>query len=355
VLALGDVIDGKYRVVRQIGEGGMGAVFEGLNVRLNRRVAIKVMHALVAKHKKLVARFEREAQAAANVDSLHVANVFDIGDLPNGERYMVMEYLDGESLQARLKARVRLPPREVAAIAIQLLEGLTKVHQAGIVHRDLKPANIFLARGDGGAEIVKILDFGVCKMADREKAPGEISTGIGDLLGTLAYMSPEQLEHGASKNDARADLYSVGVMIYRAVTGALPYGGATVVDLLRELREGRAPKIEEVAGDVDDRFGAIVRKALEWDRSARYASAKEMQRALEDWSKSVARMDQLLAGFVETPAEEIKPALPLGQIALKPSPRTVEPEPKRRRSGTIRMEDAPSHPGDDVPIDVDDE
>jgi hypothetical protein len=98
-----------------------------------------------------------------------------------------------------------------------------------------------------------------------------------------------------------------------------------------------------------------VRKALEWDRSARYASAKEMQRALEDWSKSVARMDQLLAGFVETPAEEIKPALPLGQIALKPSPRTVEPEPKRRRSGTIRMEDAPSHPGDDVPIDVDDE
>src|SRR5689334_7106520 len=137
VLSLGEVIDGKYRVVRLIGEGAMGAVFEGQNVRLNRRVAIKVLHATIASERSLVVRFEREAQAAAKIGSMHVVDVFDLGDLPSGDRYMVMELLEGENLQTRLMRQRRIPQEQLAEIAIELLEGLEAVHRANIVHRDL--------------------------------------------------------------------------------------------------------------------------------------------------------------------------------------------------------------------------
>jgi serine/threonine-protein kinase len=374
VLQPGDVIDSKYRVVRRIGEGGMGAVYEGQNVRIGRRVAIKVMHAAMARHRLLVARFEREAQAAANIGSKHVVEVFDLGDLPDGERYMVMEYLEGESLAARLKSRTRLSPQEIAPLAVQLLDGLAKVHQAGIVHRDLKPPNIFLAQTEDGADLVKILDFGICKLADRKRAPGEISTGIGDLLGTLTYMSPEQLEHGSSGVDGRADLYAVGVMLYRAVTGALPYGASTVVDLLRELREGRAPRIVELADDVDERFASIVHKALEWDRTARFGTAREFKRALTDWSSNVARLSEVLSDFLDAPKpKESAPARSAGiQRMRRPASRphedvgpldtTPAPEPatpvaskRSRRGGTVRMkavrtEDAPNDAAVDIEI-----
>jgi serine/threonine-protein kinase len=360
VLGPGDVIDGKYRVLRPLGEGGMGAVFEGENLRLKRRVAIKVMHAAMARERKLVMRFEREAQAAANVASRHVVDVFDLGDLPTGDRYMVMEFLDGQSLQARLKERSRLPPPEIAAVAVQLLEGLARVHQAGIIHRDLKPPNIFLARAEGGDEIVKILDFGICKMNDRDRPRGDVSTGVGDVLGTLAYMSPEQLEHGSRGLDARADLYAVGVMLYRSVTGALPYGSSSVVDLLRELREGRAPRIGDLAGDVDPRFSAIVHKALEWDRSARFATARDFQRALGDWLKGLSRIEEVLSDFLEAPlssgasrrarAESAEPGAALGRVAL------VSPASKRAPKKTLKMADAPALPSetpDGIEVDVD--
>jgi serine/threonine-protein kinase len=376
VLSPGELIDGKYRVVRLIGEGAMGSVFEATSVRLNRRVAMKVMHADVAREKSLVKRFEREAQAAASIGSAHIVNVFDLGDLPNGERYMVMEYLEGESLQERLKRMGRLPPRIIAHIAMQLLDGLAKVHQAGIIHRDLKPANVFLAVGDGGEDLVKILDFGICKMTDKNK--GDMSTGVGALLGTLAYMSPEQVEHGSKDLDHRADLYAVGVILYRSVTGTLPYGATSVVELLRQLREGRAPQIAELASDVDKGFSRIVHKALEWDRTARFATAKEFQRALAEWDKSVAAIGDVLSDFLSgseapdappattrgssIPASASPSSAPVGRMALRqrpmkdtiPDPMSVAPstaplpeKPRRRRSGTIKMEGAPEKPGDD--------
>ncbi|MBS2020477.1 MAG: serine/threonine protein kinase [Deltaproteobacteria bacterium] len=362
MLAPGEEIDGKYRVVRRIGEGAMGSVFEAEAIRLRRRVALKVMHADLARERSLVMRFEREAQAAASIGSAHIVNVFDLGDLASGERYMVMEYLEGESLQERLARMGRLPPRIIAHIAMQLLAGLAQVHRRGIIHRDLKPANVFLAQGETGDEIVKILDFGICKMTDKSK--GDLSTGVGALLGTLAYMSPEQVEHGSRDLDPRADLYAVGVILYRSVTGKLPYGATTVVELLRQLREGRAPAIAELASDVDRGFSAIVHRALEWDRTARYPSAREMQRALYDWDKSVAAIGDVLSDFLTgdrphdtiPPSEgrpsSIPPSTPssvppsgaaVGRIALERRP---APEVPRRRS-TVRMEGAPRPPGDD--------
>jgi eukaryotic-like serine/threonine-protein kinase len=320
VLVPGEVIDGKYRVVRELGEGGMGSVFEGHSIRLNRRVAIKVLNADMAKQKMAVARFEREAQAAANIGSMHVVDVYDLGDLPNGDRYMIMEFLEGQSLQARLDAKGRLAPHAIAEIVIQLLVGLEKVHDAGIIHRDLKPANLFLTRGEGGGDLVKILDFGVCKVTEKAPSAADFATGVGAVLGTLGYMSPEQVEFGSKDLDTRADLYSVGVILYRAVTGSLPYGASTVIDLLCLLREGRAPQIADLADDVDKGFTAIVSKALEWDRTARYPTAKALRQALVAWVESQARIKEALADFLDRTDEEPS-SRPVGKVALVRAPR----------------------------------
>jgi serine/threonine-protein kinase len=294
VLQRGDIIDGKFVVVGLVGEGGMGAVYEGQNLRLHRRVAIKVMHGAMAKDRDMVRRFEREAQAAAKIDSRHVAEVYDLGDLPDGDRYMIMEFLEGETLGARLKARQRLTPQEIAGIAIQVLDGLAAIHEADIVHRDLKPANIFLTR-----DTVKILDFGICKVVrGANKARGELSTAVGHLLGTLAYMCPEMIEHGSGELDGRADIYSVGIVLYRAVSGRVPFKSNNLLDLLRQMREGRASPIRELVPDLDPRFARIVDKAIEWDPKARFQTAGELRDALKRWQSNVAKIDELLSDFL---------------------------------------------------------
>jgi len=146
----GDVIEGKYRIVRLLGQGGMGAVYEGENTRIHRKVAIKVLHEQVAAKADVVQRFEREAQAAGRIGSEHIVEVLDLGSLPSGERFMVMEYLEGESLGDRIKKRSKLSPHEVARVLHGLLEGLGAAHVAGIVHRDLKPDNVFLVSARSG-------------------------------------------------------------------------------------------------------------------------------------------------------------------------------------------------------------
>jgi serine/threonine protein kinase len=331
VVAEGDIIDGKYLVVRVIGEGGMGAVYEGYNKRLDKRVAIKVMHASLAKDRDLVARFEREAQAAARIASANIVAVLDLGDLPNGDRYMIMEYLEGENLMDRLKRRGPLPPAEVAVIGMQLTDGLERVHAAGIIHRDLKPANVFLARGEDGSEQVKILDFGVCKV--RGAKAGEARTAVGDLLGTLPYMAPEHIEQGASSLDERADIYSVGVLLYRCVTGRLPYIATNLFDLVKQLREGRAPPVREIAPDVDSGFATIVDRAIQWDPKARYKDAHELRAALAAWCQDASRIQRLLADFlapgeapVEAAAAQVRrKTLQHGAVAPASDPRAEAP------------------------------
>jgi serine/threonine protein kinase len=329
VLKAGDLIDGKYRVIRLVGEGGMGAVYEGQNLRIDRRVAIKVMHASMTRDRELVARFEREAHAAAKIGSKHIADVLDLGDLPSGERFMILEYLEGETLLARLKRVERLTTQEVAPIGIQLLAGLAKVHDAGIVHRDLKPANIFLATADGGPVIVKILDFGICKMT-RDKGTGDLSTGVGNLLGTLPYMCPEQIEHGTKQLDGRADIYSVGVMLYRCVTGRLPYRASNLVELLSQLRAGGAPHVCDLQPDVDKAFGAIIDKAIEWDPKARFPTARDFHAALVGWTQQRTRVNRMLADFLDASAPDVLPASPALPKSKPPSMFPAE-DPKTKR------------------------
>lgn len=294
----GTVIDGKYRVVRRIGEGGMGTVFEGENIRIERRVAIKVLHEHVASSSEFAQRFEREARASARIGSPHVCDVLDLGDLPNGERFIVMEFLDGESLEDRLE-KGTLTAVELAPIAFEILEGLGTMHQAGVVHRDLKPANVFLARGRGKAETVKILDFGVAKILPRADEPGEM-TSTGMMMGTPLYMSPEQAR-GARDVDGRTDLYAASVIFYRALTGAMPHTGDNLHELLFKIVLEEPLPIRQLAPDVDEEFAAIVTKGLARDAEQRFASAREYQEALSAWGAAQGRAS--LAFAVTLPSD----------------------------------------------------
>jgi serine/threonine-protein kinase len=282
----GVVIDGKYRVVRRIGEGGMGTVYEGENVRIERRVAIKVLHEHVASSAEFSERFDREARASARVGSEHVCDVLDLGDLPNGQRFLVMEFLEGESLEDRLERVGRMTVAELAPIAFQLLEGLGKMHMAGVIHRDLKPANIFLSRsGRKPTETVKILDFGVAKIVPRADQPSQM-TSTGIMMGTPLYMSPEQAR-GARDVDGRTDLYAASVIFYRALTGDLPHLGNNLHELLFKIVLEDARPIRDSVPEVDEAFAAIVTKGLARDAEQRFSSAREYQLELAAWAEAL--------------------------------------------------------------------
>ncbi len=303
----GQIIDSKYKVIRHIGEGGMGTVYEGENTRIARRVAIKVLHAQVAAMSDFVARFEREARAVARIGSQHVCDVLDLGDLPNGDRYIVMEFLDGISFEDRLTERGKLTPAQLAPIAFELLEGLGTMHVAGVIHRDLKPANVFLARTSGGrGEVVKILDFGVAKL---QPLAGEVGsmTQTGTMMGTPLYMSPEQAR-GARDVDGRTDIYAASVMFYRALTGVLPYNAETLNELLFKIVLEDPKPLLELAPEVDEVFAAIVHKGLARGLPQRFQDARSFQQAIAAWGNTQGRSS---VSFAVTHASDRPPNTPV--------------------------------------------
>jgi serine/threonine-protein kinase len=279
-LNIGDVVDGKYRIVRLLGEGGMGAVYEGENTRIHRRVAIKVLHSTVAQAQDAVQRFEREAQAAGRIGNQHIVEVLDLGNLPDGDRYMVMEFLEGESLAERIKTRGRLPAAEVCNVALGMLEGLAAAHDVGIIHRDLKPDNVFLVKR-GGQDFVKLVDFGISKF---NVVGGEFSmTRTGAVMGTPYYMSPEQAK-GTRDIDHRVDLYAAGVILYEAVSGQVPFDAETFNELLFKIVLEDAPPVTKIVPELDAGFAQIVDKARSKDPGQRYQTARDFQQALQQWA-----------------------------------------------------------------------
>jgi len=288
-LQAGDVIDGKYRIIRLLGEGGMGAVYMGENIKIHRKVAIKTLLSAVAGSSDVVGRFEREATAAGRIGNSHILEVLDLGEMADGDRYMVMELLDGEPLSSRIESRGRLSASETAPLAIQVLEGLSAAHTAGIIHRDLKPDNIFLLRDHVGIkDYVKIIDFGISKFQTLSGDGEAMSmTRTGAVMGTPYYMSPEQAS-GSRETDARTDLYAIGVILYQAVTGRVPFDAPTFNQLLFKIVLSDPPPIKEVAPDLDDGFASIISKAMARDINARFQNAEEFKAAIEAWRASGA-------------------------------------------------------------------
>jgi serine/threonine-protein kinase len=267
------VIDGKYRVIRRIGRGGMGDVFEAENLILKRRVAIKVVAS--SRGGDAAVRLAHEARTIAALRHPNICDVYDTGTTADGKPYLVLEYLDGEGLDARLR-RGRMSPSAVIELFSQMLSALQTAHSSGIVHRDLKPANVFLVERAGCAPLVKVLDFGFAK--DLSGTLFRTITRPGIACGTPNYMAPEQLR--ALPIDARADLFSVGVMLFEALSGRHPFPGTTPLEVGASILREAPRRLSAYRPELADLFDEIIARALEKDPNFRYASALAMQRAL---------------------------------------------------------------------------
>ena len=278
------IVDGKFRIVRQLGQGGMGAVFEAINLGTNRRVALKVIvSAALANAPDVVTRFHREARASGSIDSKHVVQVLDTGVEPTtGDPYMVMDYLAGEDLLDLVRRVGPLPPELVVRIGAQACLGLARAHEAGIVHRDIKSANIFLAERDGGEIEVKLLDFGIAKVRADPVSGGEDPqlTSTGSMIGSPLYMSPEQAR-SLKTLDGRSDIWSLGVVLYEALTGQPPlHDKNTLGDLLIAICIDRVPELQERAPWVPAELARIIEHAIEREMDDRFADASAMYEAL---------------------------------------------------------------------------
>jgi len=300
-VGVGDLVDGKYRLLRVIGEGGWGVVFEGENARTLKRVAIKLLRARPDLTTDIRTRFEREAQAAGRIGSEHIVEVFDLGTVADGSHYMVMELLSGQDLASRLRAQGALDATVAVKIVLQVLEGLAAAHEAGIMHRDLKPENLFLVPTRSGEDFVKILDFGISKFT----APGMTSaTMTGAVLGSPFYMAPEQAR-GLKNVDPRTDLYSVGTLLFECVTGRVPFEGDNFNDLMFKIALAPRPNPLELRPDLDPGIVPIIIKAIQADANDRYETAERFRDALLAWLESMGvqsvRSPELRRGPRTTP------------------------------------------------------
>ena len=279
-VAPGEVVGGKWRIVRLIGRGGMGAVYEAQNTGIGKRVALKFIDAEYAGNADIVRRFQREAEAASVVESAHIVHVFDSGTTDQGIPYIVMELLQGEDLRSRIRRMGTLPPGEAVHIAVQMLRGLHRAHAAGIVHRDLKPDNVFLVDRDDDPLFAKIVDFGISKMTTRAGDAVGTLTRQGMVLGTPYYMSPEQAQ-AVSDLDGRTDLWSVGAILFECLAGHPPFQGDAYEPIIVAICTGAAPDVRTVNPAVPPALASVVRRALARERQQRFASAREMLEALE--------------------------------------------------------------------------
>ncbi|MDC3985229.1 serine/threonine-protein kinase [Polyangium jinanense] len=286
---IGRKLQERFEILRAIGHGGMGTVYEARSLSGNERVAIKWMHARpFAKEDPELLRFVQEARIVGALESPHVPRLVELAQDPDVQvPYQVMELLSGEDLGALLDRVGALSPDVALRVAAQACKGLAVAHAAGVVHRDVKPQNLFLSRQDGGALVVKVLDFGVAKIrrapAGAPKgltAPSRSMTDSGQIVGTPLYMAPEQLE-GAKHVDARSDVYSMGVTLYALLAGKPPHADAkSLLELLSRLVSGPPPSLAEVAPWVSPAIQAVVARAMSPDKELRYRDAGEMLEAL---------------------------------------------------------------------------
>ena len=285
----GVVLAGRYRVLNQIGGGGMGTVHAGEHLEVGRKVAIKILRPEAFSRPALVERFRREARVTARIEHEHVVECLDVGVSEEGECFYVMEWLRGEDLQALLRRERALPWPRARAIVAQVCRALAAAHDAGVVHRDLKPGNIFLVQREENPDFVKLLDFGIAKLIAPDAAPTEALTRTGEVVGTTPYMAPE-LAAGESF-DHRIDVYATGVILFQVLAGRLPFRGKTPRQILAEILKGDPPTISELNPAVvaSSALEAVIQKAMHREASLRYADMASLHDALQGLPEDACR------------------------------------------------------------------
>ncbi|MBN1611044.1 MAG: protein kinase [Polyangiaceae bacterium] len=305
----GDTIAEKYRVEDLLGEGGMGVVLAAVDTQLDRPVAIKILSAQHAQNAQVFERFVQEARAAARLESEHVVRIYDVGTLPDGRPVIVMEKLRGADLGQVLETEHRLAVQDAVGFVIEASEGIAEAHLCGIVHRDLKPANLFLARMPDGTSRIKVVDFGVSKMAARGDTSLSL-TATSLVLGSPIYMSPEQLRSPRDV-DARADVWALGTILHELITGEPPFLAESITELSAKiLLESLPPPDERVPTPLPGGLGDVVRKALAKDRDLRYGSVAELVVALAPYAPPRSRELVHRIARMQNVSEEERAALP---------------------------------------------
>ncbi len=323
----GDLVSGKYRIVRLIGDGGMGVVYEARHEVLGSSVALKFLHAELAKRPGLTQRFLQEARVSATIQSPHVTHVTDVDTAQDGSPYLVMELLSGQSLQALLDWHQRLPVEQAVDFGLQILAGLEAAHAMGVVHRDMKPDNVFVTQTSGGP-LLKLIDFGIAKLrVATEYAKGLTRAGV--VMGTPEYMAPEQLV-SAHTTDHRADIYSLGVMLFEMLAGCRPADGDDVEVIVAAVEGGRVRKLHDVAPEVPPGLVALVERATLPDREHRFQSASDMRLSLAQFAGQLSHAGRLAA--VAAPLAPVAPPASVALSSLTPHvasaavPKTVPPD-----------------------------
>ncbi len=267
----------QFRIDAKLGEGGMGAVYRAMDTKLERPIALKVIRPELCQNPDFLARFQREAKAAARFKHPNAIEIYEYGDgaETDGLVYMAFEFVNGRELRELIRERGHLDPETSVSILGQVLSALERAHGQGIVHRDLKPQNVMIEQGEGLA--VKILDFGIAKIRDQNQSAA--LTQAGQIMGTVAYMSPEQTE--GAEVDARSDLYSVGVMFFQMLTGKLPFNGKSALEVIKQHRQARVPLARDLQPDVPEALDAVVQRAMAKKPEERWQTARDFRLALQ--------------------------------------------------------------------------
>ncbi len=310
----GTILLEKYRVERVLGKGGMGVVVAARHIQLGELFAIKMLLPESQRQPEALERFLLEARASAKLKGDHVAQVHDIGKLPDGTPYMLMEYLEGEDLGHYIKKRGILPVEEAALYVHQACEAVARAHASGIVHRDLKPSNLFLTHHSNGFPCVKVLDFGIVRELDPANQTGKRLTKTGAFLGSPIYMSPEQMVD-VKLTDTRGDVWALGLILYEFVTGIVPFEAEAFTTVVTKVLLTHPDPPSHLNPAVPAEFDAIVMRCLEKQPERRYPTARELMVALEPFVRAIAATSH---SVVETssasiPVSSLAPRMPMAE------------------------------------------